>query len=61
MSQNEYQTPATLALAEFLQRIDQDDGLTAAIKKAVHDDLAAGGFASFDNLTAALAAETNKK
>lgn len=61
MSQNEYQTPAALALAEFLQRIDQDDGLPVAIKKAIHHDLAEGGFASFENLTAALAAETNKK
>ena len=60
MSQDSYQTPGTLALAEFLQRIDLDEGLPEAIKKAIREDLAAES-TSFRKLSEALAAETNKK
>lgn len=61
MSQDEYQPPATVALAEFLDRIDKDDALPAAIKTAIREDLAAESPSSFQKLSAALTAENNKK
>ncbi len=61
MPAKEYEAPADAALAQFLERIKQDEVLPAAVREAVCEDVTAENSTSFEKLTAALAAGTKVK